>query len=157
MDQTKVDEAIARIKSPWRSPGWAWVASQCVGVLLGCFLIATYQGYQQAKAEAETPMAKVERLEFPWGEVHLMFFCPGCKENHSVRVVSSRNEEQGVWTYNDNPDAPTIRASVKVTWGSGGRVCHSYVTDGRIQFLGDCYHDLKNQTVDLPEMVEDKD
>jgi hypothetical protein len=30
-------------------------------------------------------------------------------------------------------------------------VCHSFVTDGRIQFLEDCTHELAGQTVDLPE------
>ena len=30
-------------------------------------------------------------------------------------------------------------------------VCHSFVTDGRIQFLADCTHALAGQTVDLPE------
>lgn len=28
-------------------------------------------------------------------------------------------------------------------------VCHSFVTDGRIQFLGDCTHELAGQTVGL--------
>ncbi|WP_019573378.1 DUF6527 family protein [Curvibacter lanceolatus] len=28
--------------------------------------------------------------------------------------------------------------------------CHSFVTDGRIQFLSDCTHELAGQTVDLP-------
>lgn len=32
-------------------------------------------------------------------------------------------------------------------------VCHSYVTDGRIQFLDDCTHALRGQTVDLPEIA----
>lgn len=31
-------------------------------------------------------------------------------------------------------------------------ICHSFVTDGRIQFLGDCTHALAGQTVDLPEI-----
>lgn len=35
-------------------------------------------------------------------------------------------------------------------WPCG--VCHSFVTDGRIQYLGDCTHALANQTVDLPEI-----
>jgi hypothetical protein len=30
-------------------------------------------------------------------------------------------------------------------------VCHSFVTDGRIQFLNDCTHPLAGQTVDIPE------
>lgn len=31
-----------------------------------------------------------------------------------------------------------------------GKVCHSFVTDGCIQYLGDCTHRLAGQTVDLP-------
>lgn len=30
-------------------------------------------------------------------------------------------------------------------------VCHSFVTNGRIQFLNDCTHALAGQTVDLPD------
>jgi hypothetical protein len=30
-------------------------------------------------------------------------------------------------------------------------ICHSFVTDGRIQFLNDCTHSLAGQTVDLPD------
>jgi hypothetical protein len=35
------------------------------------------------------------------------------------------------------------------------RQCHSFVTDGKIQFLPDCYHSLKGQTVELPEWDDD--
>jgi hypothetical protein len=36
--------------------------------------------------------------------------------------------------------------------GEGGKdVCHSFVRDGQIQFLGDCTHALKGQTVERPE------
>lgn len=31
-------------------------------------------------------------------------------------------------------------------------VCHSFVESGNIRFLGDCTHDLKNQTVSLPDL-----
>ena len=34
----------------------------------------------------------------------------------------------------------------------GRLTCHSFVTDGRIQFLADCTHPLAGQTVDLPEV-----
>lgn len=30
-------------------------------------------------------------------------------------------------------------------------LCHSFVTDGRIQFLADSTHELAGQTVDLPD------
>lgn len=29
-----------------------------------------------------------------------------------------------------------------------------FLTDGKIQFLGDCFHDLKNQTVDMVDISE---
>lgn len=35
-----------------------------------------------------------------------------------------------------------------------GKVCHSFVTDGRIQYLGDCTHALAGQTIDLPDWDE---
>lgn len=30
--------------------------------------------------------------------------------------------------------------------------CHSFITDGKIQYLSDCFHELAGQTVDLPEI-----
>ncbi|HEY0889311.1 MAG TPA: DUF6527 family protein [Nocardioides sp.] len=91
----------------------------------------------------------------------VIFRCPGCDDNHRISV--------GTWTFNGDLERPTFSPSVLVSgvqWdeGSGFRkpshagvapgapiVCHSYVTDGRIQFLGDCTHVLAGQTVDLPE------
>jgi len=37
-------------------------------------------------------------------------------------------------------------------WDWPCSICHSLVTDGRIQFLSDCTHALAGQTVDLPEI-----
>lgn len=55
---------------------------------------------------------------------------------------------------------PTFTPSILVRYdgadaGQGAAppaVCHSFVTNGRIQFLGDCTHALAGQTVDLPEI-----
>lgn len=48
-----------------------------------------------------------------------------------------------------------IRDGVPVRrWPGRDMVCHSFVTDGRIQFLSDCTHALAGQTVDLPELSE---
>jgi hypothetical protein len=30
--------------------------------------------------------------------------------------------------------------------------CHSFVRDGKIQFLSDCDHNLKGQTIDLEDI-----
>lgn len=81
----------------------------------------------------------------------LLFFCPGCKCGHWFQVGDGPPPR---WTWNGNGDKPTIQPSILAQWNEGdppvGRQCHSYVTDGRIQFLSDCTHELAGQTVDLP-------
>lgn len=34
-------------------------------------------------------------------------------------------------------------------------LCHSFIREGRIEFLTDCTHPLAGQTVDLPDIQED--
>lgn len=60
-----------------------------------------------------------------------------------------------IWTWNGSLEKPTFQPSilVKANYTSIDRlddICHSFVVDGRIQFLGDCTHELAGQTVDLP-------
>lgn len=90
------------------------------------------------------------------------FRCPGCSNIH---IINTGGSPGPVWSYNGKPDAPTFSPSVLATWKEPSddegawddeskdvpKVCHSFVTDGRIQFLGDCTHALAGQTVDLPE------
>ena len=86
----------------------------------------------------------------------VMFWCPGCDGAHQVGIGEGEGPR---WGYNGNPDAPTFTPSVLVRYngrdagidGAPPAVCHSFVTDGRIQFLGDCTHALAGQTVELPD------
>lgn len=102
------------------------------------------------------------------------FHCPGCQQSHFIPVVP-QNNPGNAWGYNGNPAAPTFTPSILVRsghyvpghdggdcwcktkdidgedWGFGCGVCHSYVTDGHIQFLGDCTHELAGQTVPIPQ------
>jgi hypothetical protein len=78
----------------------------------------------------------------------IWFWCPGCNEAHAVRVNSDRHP---CWTWNNSLDAPTFTPSLLV---AGSKRCHSFITNGKIRFLGDCDHDLKNQTVDLPALPD---
>jgi len=48
-------------------------------------------------------------------------------------------------------DKPTFTPSINCNAGDPHHQCHNFVNDGRIQFLGDCFHALKNQTVDIPD------
>lgn len=85
----------------------------------------------------------------------LCFFCPGCNDIHQIHL------QPDGWGWNGDKVKPTFTPSVKVTWAANPkaeeqfkewrteRICHSFVKDGRIQFLGDCTHSMANQTVDL--------
>lgn len=87
-------------------------------------------------------LERVRWLDVGNGRVHFGIRCPGCDEVHAL-------DER--WTFNDNFERPTFTPSLLCR---GERpepfVCHSFITDGRIQFLSDCTHALAGQTVDLP-------
>ena len=77
----------------------------------------------------------------------IIFFCPACKSPHSIPTRGSY-----AWGFNYDAAKPTITPSIKVTCPlpSGQTCCHSFVTNGRIQFCSDSTHALAGQTVDLP-------
>lgn len=110
------------------------------------------------------------------------FWCPGCKEYHAIHI---NRPEHPVWCFNGNYDAPTFTPSILVKSGHYAAhaksddcwcnfkerfpdeaeppfkcgICHSFVTDGKIQYLGDCTHELAGQIVDMitPEEAEHDD
>lgn len=91
----------------------------------------------------------------PYG---LRFDCPGCGDPHVVPTQPSQNG----WGFNGDFDRPTLTPSILVhphgALAEDGAVyqtplCHSFVRDGRIEFLGDCTHALAGQTVDLPGII----
>ena len=98
--------------------------------------------------------------------------CPGCKGHHVINDL---------WSFNGDIDKPTFSPSVLVRSGHYAphfkpgdncwctynaeqekkgeplapfkcTICHSFVRDGKIQFLNDCTHELAGQTVELPEV-----
>jgi len=84
----------------------------------------------------------------------LWFWCPGCNEHHAVKV-----NDTGGWSWNGSEDNPTISPSLLVRGTVGDSTknktkCHSFVKEGKIQFLNDSAHALAGKTVDLPE-IED--
>lgn len=75
-----------------------------------------------------------------------MIICPACKKGH---LFDKR------WKFNGDMDRPTFTPSMLVYEIKDYQPrCHSFVTDGMIQFLNDCTHDLKGQTVPLEEYIE---
>jgi hypothetical protein len=95
----------------------------------------------------------------PAGEKHWKFWCPGCDSAHVVSDAWQVNTATATITPSvlvysskhliDNEligDALTAPENVATS-----PQCHSFVTKGQIQFLGDCTHDLVGQTVELPD------
>ena len=83
----------------------------------------------------------------------LWFFCNGSDMPHSLNVGEGPGPH---WGYNRKREAPTFTPSILARYQMHGGeiVCHSFITDGRIQYLGDCTHSLAGQTVDLPNWGE---
>ena len=84
----------------------------------------------------------------PRGGKLYVFHCPGCKYSHPFEVEVPNGTG---WTWNGSLDKPTFTPSLLVWGNRPEQRCHSFVTDGRIQFLSDCYHALAGQTMDLPD------
>lgn len=93
-----------------------------------------------------------------YGPRAVMFWCPGCDGPHAIGL----RPPGPVWSWNGDRERPTFSPSVLSTYdGSDADTpdgipsrCHSFVTDGRILFLGDCSHKLAGQAVDLPDWNE---
>lgn len=105
-------------------------------------------------------MARVEVQQFAEGGRTILYFvCPGCKSGHGPTIDrGNRDPNCALWTWNGNADRPTLAPSLvyRVDFSDGrpSKVCHSFIREGRIEFLSDCTHALAGQTVDLLE-VED--
>lgn len=95
----------------------------------------------------------------------VMFWCPGCLNFHGVwlRGHGDKNPHGASWDWNGDLVRPTFSPSILVRVGPFSPnakphgmdpntrmiVCHSFVREGRIEFLTDCTHAMAGQTVDL--------
>lgn len=100
----------------------------------------------------------------------LLFYCPGCDEHHGVWTEAPNAITGAKWGWNGSMDKPTFTPSILVRYrhpkgysndnpapvGWEGEyvddICHSFITDGKIQFLNDCTHHLAGQTIELTDI-----
>lgn len=90
------------------------------------------------------------------------FWCLGCEEYHQI------NTGKVQWEFNGDMGKPTFSPSY-LTWVEpnpeadpaykngkyfNGFRCHSYIKDGKIEYMGDCTHKLAGQIVDMREETE---
>lgn len=116
----------------------------------------------------------IEKIENQDGYIGYSFKCPGCEDWHEIRTQHGKSNLKGpCWTFNGNERSPTFTPSLMVKsghycHGQEGKdcwctfkerfgedpfvtcyVCHSFITNGNIEFLSDCTHKLVGQTVPL--------
>lgn len=97
-------------------------------------------------------MAKLIEVESDGHGPDVQFLCPGCNMHHGVWTKNQDKAKN--WAFNGDFEKPTFSPSIAVRYPVKGfmNVCHSFVKEGKIQFLSDCTHSLKGQTVELPEL-----
>lgn len=117
-------------------------------------------------------MNRVWGVSFEGVRYGMAFDCPGCSLTHVVNVARYPSAPAAfpVWRWNNSMEIPTFEPSLSVTCGpwkdespapanygpDGILRCHSFVREGRIQFLSDCTHALAGQTMELPAVEDGK-
>lgn len=96
-------------------------------------------------------MAKLTKIKHTKGVYS--FWCPGCNTRH---FVNTENEgyDHPIWGFNEDVDKPTITPSIKVTMPNHTTmgvddICHSFIRDGKIEYLSDCTHELAGKTIEM--------
>lgn len=119
--------------------------------------IAKEGGFEQCPVEECTHVEL--KLPGPTGRVHLPVILRGTRSG------------TGCWTWNGDCEKPTLKPSVKHTAGHFISpdscwckyfkehpeekpvfhcfLCHTWITDGKAQYLDDCSHELRGQTSEL--------
>lgn len=112
-------------------------------------------------------MALINAFFRTYGDEAVMFWCPGCESLHAVWIRGPN-----AWGFNGDYERPTFTPSVLVTYdgtdagqprGEGedrapAARCHTFITNGVIDFLGDCSHALagqKREIVPIPDKWRD--
>lgn len=89
------------------------------------------------------------------------FWCPGCDERHQINTSPG-----SLWEFNGDLEKPTFSPSY-LTWNRpnlnaspehdptgkyrNGSRCHSFIKEGKIEYLDDCTHEYAGKTVDMVE------
>ena len=90
-------------------------------------------------------------------ETMYTWYCPACDEMHPL---------PDGWSFDGNLASPTFSPSFKHTGarfplyteegvGEGEKfswICHYIITAGKVAYCGDCSHDMKDVTIDMPDL-----
>jgi hypothetical protein len=110
----------------------------------------------------ERPLIK--HTPFLWQRgPNYLHWCPGCKCGH---VYPTKRINGPNWEFNNNVESPSFNPSMLIfmpehTRSDGTKspqksICHYYLTNGVINYQGDCEHELAGrQKVALEPIPED--
>lgn len=71
-----------------------------------------------------------------------LWWCIACDEYH---------QDGGKWEFNGDPEKPTFSPSFLLHETPTHKRCHTFIRNGKIEYLGDCTHDYAGKTVDMIE------
>ena len=92
----------------------------------------------------------------PSEATHVKLHVPGPYPYRIIPVIiKGTRDGTPCWTWNGDVDRPTLKPSILTRASEGWPKCHSFVTDGRIQFLPDSGHELAGQTLDLLDVDDE--
>lgn len=73
--------------------------------------------------------------------------CKGCGYEHAFALRSDGGNHE----FNMDLENPTISPSLMQNF-TPGKTCHSYIKNGKIQYLNDCHHKLAGQTIEMEDI-----
>lgn len=98
-------------------------------------------------------MAKVREINREGKLIGYTFYCPGCQHNHAIYTNYDGHPK---WDFNGDIQKPKFNPSLLVTVRNHSdpkkRRCHSFIRDGKIQFLSDCTHNLADRTINMVDI-----
>ena len=90
------------------------------------------------------------------GKNYYYYWCPGCNEHHcfddgwKIENWNPLTVHPSILVYFPERKSPDGKVTPRVT------LCHVFIKQGRIQFLPDCQHELKGQTVPMEPFHADQ-
>lgn len=81
----------------------------------------------------------------PEHATHIEMHFPGPMPLRFLPIVKINNGPK--WTWNFDTESPTIDPSLLTS--DGQNKCHSFVRNGRVEYLSDSTHEFAGQTLDL--------
>ena len=86
--------------------------------------------------------------------------CPSCGLHHAIYIRPYKHPTTGAsWSFSGSEDSPTFEPSVllqvQFTTDRLPKICHAFVSDGKIYYLADSTHHLAGQTINMEEIEEE--